>query len=226
MSVILLADDERIARSGMRRFLEAEGFKVEVAKDGAEALEKFRAVRPDLVLLDVMMPKCNGFTACTEIRRIDRTVPVVFLTALDSEADLVRGLGLGGDDYISKSAGEGEKLARIRAALARAEAFEEQSSAGRIVLGRIVADVDSLSVMERRRRIAQLTRTEGDILRVLASRRGNIVSRHELIDALRGSGYVCEEGMLYVHVSNLRRKLASAGGMIESERCAGYRLLK
>jgi DNA-binding response OmpR family regulator len=183
-------------------------------------------VRPDLVLLDVMMPKCNGFTACTEIRRIDRTVPVVFLTALDSEADLVRGLGLGGDDYISKSAGEGEKLARIRAALARADAFEEQSSAGRIVLGRIVADVDSLSVMERRRRIAQLTRTEGDILRVLASRRGNIVSRPELIDALRGTGYVCEEGMLYVHVSNLRRKLASAAGMIESERCAGYRLLK
>lgn len=226
MKVILLADDERIVRTGMRRFLEAEGFKVKVAKDGAEALEKFRAIRPDLVLLDVMMPKCNGFTACSEIRRIDRTVPVVFLTALDSEADLVRGLGLGGDDYVSKSAGEGEKLARIRAALARAEAFEEESSAGRIALGRIVADVDALSVTEKGRRIAQLTRTEGDILRVLASRRGNIVSRHELVDALRGAGYACDEGMLYVHISNLRRKLSAAAAMIESERGAGYRLLK
>ena len=113
MAVILLADDERAVRTGMRRFLESEGFTVEVAKDGIEAVEKFAAIRPDLVLMDVMMPKCNGFTACTEIRRIDPAVPVVFLTALDSEADLVRGFSLGADDYVSKSSGQGEQLARI-----------------------------------------------------------------------------------------------------------------
>jgi two-component system response regulator MprA len=226
MAVILLADDERTVRTGMRRFLESEGFTVEVAKDGIEAVEKFASIRPDLVLMDVMMPKCNGFTACTEIRRIDPAVPVVFLTALDSEADLVRGFSLGADDYVSKSSGQGEQLARIRAVLSRSQFYLGLSSGGKVVMGKTTADIDALTVDEKGRETVRLTKTEGDILRFLAANRGNVVSRKEILDALRGAGFACEEGMLYVHVCNLRRKLGAAGEMIVSERGAGYRLVR
>lgn len=226
MAVILLVDDERSVRTGMARFLEGEGFEVETARDGVEALEKFSARAPDLVLLDVMMPRCNGFTACAEIRKLDPTVPIVFLTAMDSEAELVRALGLGADDFLSKSSGDAGKIARIRSALARHEAHRSMSGRRRVALGRITADIDSLTLSEDGRIVERLTKTEGDILSYLASRRGNIVSRGEIVDALRGEGFACEDGMLYVHVSNLRRKLGAAAALIVNERGAGYRLLK
>jgi DNA-binding response OmpR family regulator len=226
MAVVLLVDDERAVRTGMARFLEGEGFEVETARDGVEALEKFSARTPDLVLLDVMMPRCNGFTACAEIRRLDPTVPIVFLTAMDSEAELVRALGLGADDFLSKSSGDAGKIARIRSALARHEAHRSASWNRRVALGRMTADIDSLTLSEDGRIVERLTKTEGDILSYLASRRGNIVSRGEIVDALRGEGFACEDGMLYVHVSNLRRKLGAAAALVVSERGAGYRLLK
>ena len=103
---ILLVDDERTVREGLKRLLESEGFAVRTARDGVDALAKLSDKRPDAVLLDVMMPKLNGFALCTELRKTDALLPVVFLTAKDSEADEIRGMGLGADDYVSKSAGE------------------------------------------------------------------------------------------------------------------------
>ena len=109
---ILLADDERAFRSGMKALLESEGFAVRTARDGEAAVRKFTERVPDVVILDVMMPRMNGFRACEEIRKTDRRVPVVFLTAKDDEVDQVRALGLGADDYVSKSAPEALLVAR------------------------------------------------------------------------------------------------------------------
>lgn len=106
MSEILIVDDERLIREGLKMTLQGEGYEVRTARDGDEALNKIAERRPDLVLLDVMMPRMNGFRCCEEIRKTDPLLPVIFLTAKDSEADQVRGIGLGGDDYVSKATGD------------------------------------------------------------------------------------------------------------------------
>ena len=117
MAEILVVDDERSVRNGLKALLSTGGYSVRLARSGLQALEQFRTRRPDLVLLDVMMPGTNGFDVCREIRREDALVPILFLTSVENEANQVRGFGLGADDYISKTAGEAELFARIRRAL-------------------------------------------------------------------------------------------------------------
>ena len=224
---ILLADDERLFRSGMKLLLESEGFAVRTARDGDEAVRRFAERRPDLVILDVMMPKMNGFCACEEIRRADRRVPVVFLTAKDAEVDQVRALGLGADDYVSKSAPEALLMARIRRAVERSRelaAVWSADSDGFMRLGQTSVDTKSLEVSVAGKPAGRLTKTEADILHILANERGRCFSTGELISALRGDGFACEDTMLYVHVSNLRRKLGPAASLICSSRNAGYSL--
>ena len=224
---ILLADDERVFRNGMKLLLEAEGFAVRTARDGDEAVHRFAERRPDLVILDVMMPKVNGFCACEAIRRADRRVPVIFLTAKDAEVDQVRALGLGADDYVSKSAPESLLLARIRRAVERSRELSAGRSAdadGFMRLGRTSIDMRSLEVFVAGKPAGRLTKTEADILNILANERGRLFSTDELISALRGNGFACEDTMLYVHVSNLRRKLGPAASLLCNSRNAGYSL--
>ena len=231
MTEILLADDERAFREGLKALLSAEGFSVRTARDGDEAVRKFAERRPDIVLLDVMMPKMNGFLACERIRQLDRRVPVVFLTAKDAEADQVRALGIGADDYVSKSAPEALLLARIRRAVERSRELSAAAPAADAVvgevlhLGRVTVNLSTLVVSGVRRGTCSLTKTEADILRILASARGRHLTTDELIAALRGAGFACEDTMIYVHVSNIRRKLGPAAEMLSSSRGAGYSLL-
>ena len=225
MTEMLLADDERAFREGLKSLFVAEGFSVRTARDGDEAVRKFEESRPDVVVLDVMMPKLNGFLACERIRQVDRRVPVVFLTAKDTEADQVRALGLGADDYVSKSAPEALMLARIRRAVERSRELAAAQSAapGDVIrLGRVVVNLATLGVESSGRPSGRLTKTEADILRILAAARGRRLTTDELIAALRGAGFACEDTMLYVHVSNLRRKLGPASDMLSSSRGAGY----
>ena len=229
MAEILIVDDERVLREGLKATLTGEGFAVRTARDGEDALRKLSERAPDLVLLDVMMPKMNGFRTCEEIRKADRSVPIIFLTAKDSEADQVRGLGLGADDYISKDAGETVLLARINRALARTASFNEiaaKREAQPIRLGKVRVDPKSLSVSDPSGEIARLTKTEVDILRLLDSERGAFFSVERLISELRGQGFACEDSMLYSHISHLRRKLGPAGDLISSNRRAGYCLAR
>ena len=224
---ILLADDERAFRSGMKALLESEGFAVRTARDGEAAVRKFTERVPDVVILDVMMPRMNGFRACEEIRKTDRRVPVVFLTAKDGEVDQVRALGLGADDYVSKSAPEALLVARIRRAVERSRELVAGRAAdadGCLHLGQTVVDMTSLEVSVGGESAGRLTKTEADILRILAGRRGRHFSTDELIAALRGDGFACEDTMLYVHVSNLRRKLGPAAALLSTSRNAGYSL--
>ena len=227
MAEILVVDDERVLRDGIKAVLSGEGFEVRTARDGDEALKKIAEKRPDLVLLDVMMPKMNGFKCCERIRGTDRILPVIFLTAKDAEADQVRGIGLGADDFVSKSASDAVLLARINRALERSSAIGESIrsvSGTTIAIGTVSVDLKTFVVMEKGEEIACLTKTEADMLRFLAAHRGELVVADDIITELRGNGFACEDAMLYMHMCNLRKKLGSAGPMIVNKRGVGYLL--
>ena len=227
MAEILVVDDERVLRNGIKAVLSGEGFEVRTARDGDEALRKIAEKRPDLVLLDVMMPKMNGFRCCERIRETDRILPVIFLTAKDAEADQVRGIGLGADDFVSKSASDAVLLARINRALERTNAIGESvrsASGAMIAIGAVRVDMKTFAVTEKGEEIARLTKTEADILKLLDSHRGELVVQDDIITDLRGNGFACEDTMFYVHVCNLRRKLGSAGAMVVNKRGVGYGL--
>jgi len=229
MAEILIVDDERTLREGLKAELLGEGYGVRTARDGEEALKKIAERSPDLVLLDVMMPKMNGFRCCEEIRRTDALLPVVFLTAKDAEGDQIRAMGLGADDFVSKSASDALLLACVRRALVRAQKVGEKAAEGGghlVRLGTIIADVQSLFVTEDGKEVSRLTKTEADILRCLNARRGEVVVFDDLITDLRGNGFVCEDTMLYSHVSHLRTKLGKAGELVTTTRGIGYCLLK
>ena len=229
MAEILVVDDDRAVRDGLKVRLQGEGFAVRTARDGADALAKIAERRPDLVLLDVMMPKMNGFRVCEEVRRTDGALPVVFLTASDSDGDQVRAIGLGGDDYVLKSAPAAVLLARIGRALSRVGAIAASGHVqGRRVirLGNVSVDMRTFSVNEDGREIARLTKTEADILGLLDLAGGKPVSIDGIITKLRGDGFSCEDAMVYVHVGNLRRKLGPAAGMIVNRRSEGYVLAR
>jgi len=229
MSEILIVDDERVLRDGLKAELLGEGYEVRTARDGEDALAKVSEKRPDLVLLDIMMPKMNGFRCCEEIRKTDMLLPVIFLTAKDAEGDQIRAMGLGADDFVSKSASDTLLLACVRRALARSQQVDEKVTAGsdrHVRLGSVVADIHSLGVVEDGKEIARLTKTEADILRRLNARRGEVVVFDDLITDLRGNGFACEDTMLYSHVSHLRAKLGKAGELVTTTRGVGYCLLK
>ena len=227
MAEILIVDDERAIREGLKMSLASEGFAVRTARDGDDALKKIREHKPDLVLLDVMMPRMNGFVACESSRKEDKLLPVIFLTAKDSEADQVRGIGLGADDYISKDCGDAMMLTRINRALARTNAIGESvrsASGTMIAIGAVSVDMKTFAVTEKGEEIARLTKTEADILRLLDSHRGELVVQDDIITDLRGNGFACEDTMLYMHISNLRKKLGSASSVIVNKRGVGYGL--
>ena len=200
MAEILIVDDERMIRAGLAQLLSGAGFAVRETRDGESAIAAVAERRPDLVLLDVMMPGMDGFTVCEKLLSSDRDLPVVFLTAKDSENDQVRGLEVGADDFVSKSAGAEVLLARIRKALQRVRRFAANPAPG------------------------ACTKTEADIYRLLASARGKWFSYREIFDSIRGEGYYGDEGAVRTQMSRLREKLPP-GERIESKRGRGYALL-
>ena len=229
MAEILIVDDERVLREGVKANLSGEGFDVRTARDGDEALKKIAEKRPDLVLLDIMMPKMNGYKCCEAIREKNKLLPVIFLTSKDSEIDQVRGIGLGADDFVSKTSSEAVLLARINRALARSAAIGEcakKSASATIDLGKVSVDLKTFAVTEDGKEIARLTKTEADVLKLLASQRGELVVTDDIITDLRGNGFACEDTMLYMHICNLRKKLGSASALIVNKRGVGYTLVE
>lgn len=227
---ILLADDERVMRLKYRRLFESEGFAVREAKDGEEAVAAFFARRPDVTVLDMMMPVLNGMEACREIRAHDPGAPVLFLSCVPDDTKKLRAYDAGADDYVEKGTNDDLLVAKVRALLRRASAAAETPAsapptASRIRLGTVEVDRKSRAVFFSGRPACTLTQTERDVLAALDARRGQTLSRDELIAALRGEGFACEDSMLYVHVSNLRKKLGAAADLLRSTRDAGYALL-
>ena len=197
---ILVVDDELSIRRGLAELMAENGYSVRMARDGIAALRAVRTRRPDLVLLDVMMPLMDGFAVCEKIRKHDRDLPILFLTAKDGDADQVRGLELGADDFVSKGVDYAVLLVRIRKALERAERL----------LGNAAPD--------------NLTKTEADIFRLLASEQGRYFSALEIFSAIRGEGYFGDEGNLRSHMSRLRGKLPKGVSLL-SNRGRGYALV-
>ena len=226
MSSILVAEDDPAIREGLAAALESDGHSVRAAADGDEALSLVAEARPDLLLLDVMMPKKNGWDVCAELRRRDPALPIVFLTAKGAESDKVLGLGLGADDYVVKPFGVRELLARVRSALRRAAASEAARSgpsgafsvAGASVLAR------EMKVRAPDGRESDLSPRELALLKLFAAHPGEVLSRDRLLNAVWGIGYFGTTRTLDNYVAVLRRKLGAAASALETVRGAGYRL--
>jgi len=226
MASLLLVDDEAGIRRTFKTLLEGEGHLVRVARNADEAMGMIAEARPDLVLLDVMMPRRNGFWVCEEIRRRDRLLPIVFLTALEAEADQVRAFGLGADDYVPKTTGDAELLARVRRALERAADYRSSvASANELHIGRLVVDFVGHRIRDPNGEIGRITATETDILRLLASDRGRYFTCEEIATRLRGAGYAIGDTTLRSQISRIKTKLGAAGELIVSSRFVGYALL-
>jgi two-component system KDP operon response regulator KdpE len=201
---VLVVDDEPQIRRIMRTTLTGAGYEVDDAKTGEEALEKCREFRPDLVLLDINMPGMGGMAACRAIRA-DANVAIIMLTVRNTEADKVKALDAGADDYISKPFSTPELLARMRAALRRVPATP-QSSAARVGVGELVIDFASRTVTNGLA-AAHLTPKELDLLRYLTQRPNEAVSHRELLQAVWGPDYGDQVDYLRVFIMNLRKKI-------------------
>ena len=224
MSEILIVDDERAVRNGLRALLEAEGFSARVARSGDEALRLVAERRPDVVLLDVMMPGKGGIQTCEELRRDDPLLQILFLTAVPSDTTKLRAFGAGADDYIEKGSNPDVLVARVRAALRRAAASAAPSEC-LVKLGAVTADLSTFRVTDDDGLNERLTRTEAAILAVLNRRRGEYVSNDELFSAVHGENTPGNVAKIRNHISTLRQKLGKARDMIVNTQNAGYRLV-
>jgi two-component system response regulator RegX3 len=202
---ILIVEDEESFVEALVVGLKREGFLVKVARDGVEALEVFDAARPDLVLLDVMLPKLSGVDVCREIRSRSR-VPIIMVTAKGSEIDTVVGLEVGADDYVTKPYRLRELVARMRAVLRRAPRAAEPESVDVLEVGDVRLDPERHEVWVRGSEVS-LPLKEFELLELLLDNAGRVLSRETLIDRVWGPHYVGDTKTLDVHIKRLRSKI-------------------
>lgn len=201
---ILVVDDKANVRQLLQEYLSGQGYQVETAINGREALYAARHLVPDVILLDLMMPEMDGYTFLKEYRR-ERTVPVIIITAREEETDTVLGLELGADDYVIKPFRMRELVARIRAVLRRADPVDGGARAP-MRGGDIVLDEATHTVTARQAPV-NLTPTEFNLLRLLMAAPGQVLTRQQLADRLSENGFDGLERTLNVHVRNLRIKV-------------------
>jgi two-component system response regulator RegX3 len=224
---ILVVDDEESYRDALAVALRREGFLVEVAADGMEALERFEAARPSLVLLDVMLPRMSGVDVCRELRARGTRVPIVMVTARNAEIDAVVGLEVGADDYVTKPFRLRELIARVRAHLRRVPTAEEDDlhRADVLEIGDVRLDVGRHEVTIRGDAVA-LPLKEFELLELLLANAGRVLTRDVLIDRIWGPNYYGDTKTLDVHVKRLRSKVELDPGhpeRIVTVRGVGYR---
>ena len=203
---IAVIEDEGSIASAVAARLRSEGYQVEIAADGPAGVELCEKTRPDLVVLDLMLPGLDGLEVCRRIQR-QRATPVLMLTARDSETDLVIGLGVGADDYMTKPFSARELVARVGAILRRSERVDEVTAA-LMTIGDIEVDIASRRV-RRDGELVHLTPTEFDLLVYLASRPSRVATREELLEQVWGYDIPSGARTVDSHVRSLRRKLGS-----------------
>jgi DNA-binding response OmpR family regulator len=224
MSRILIIEDERPMRTALEDTLSAEGYRVLSAADGAAGLDQALAEKPDLILLDVMMPNLDGFAVCAELRRLNVTTPVLMLTAKGQVGDRVNGLDAGADDYLVKPFSMDELLARIRALLRRTT--KAGRGIGRLQLGDVRIDLVRQSAVKGRQPV-HLTAKEFAMLRLLAEADGEPVSRERFLDAVWGYAAFPTTRTVDNHIASLRAKLEPEPGkprFLKTVHGVGYRL--
>jgi DNA-binding response OmpR family regulator len=205
---VVIADDDPQLLRLIARNLEFEGYEVLPASDGALALEQIERSAPDLVLLDVMMPKMDGFTVCQRVREFS-AVPIIIVTARGQDQDKVKGLDLGADDYLTKPFSVEELLARVRAALRRSQLLSNDLVPGRATtatIGALAIDY-AQHLVTRSGKELTLTPTEYRLLAYLAQNVGRVVTQDLLLEHIWGEDYLGESHMLQVNVNRLRHKL-------------------
>jgi len=219
---ILVTDDDPLTLDALSTCIEAEGFQVVKAENGLEALTKWKEEAPDLICLDIMMPKCNGYEVCKKIRQQDSKIPILFLSAKSEENDLIVGLDLGADDFIRKPFTRGEVMARIRAALRRSASrnVDSQFTMQDMVVRphHLLAERGDISV--------DLTPREVSMLKLLYEHAGIPVSRDTFLDKCWGQDYFPDSRTLDQHIFTLRKKIQSDPSstcIIETVRGIGYR---
>lgn len=219
---ILVVDDEVPIQELIKFNLEQAGFEVEIADNGIVALEKFEANKPDLIILDLMLPGKDGYDVCKAIRRTSN-VPIIMLTAKETELERVLGLELGADDYITKPFSPLELIARIKAVLRRTSG-QEDDEADEYTVGSIFMKVSTREVLVKGKQV-DLTRKEFDLLHTFMQNAGKVLTREFLLQKVWGYEYEGETRTVDVHIRHLRRKLGPEGEeRIETIHGVGYKL--
>ena len=225
MTRILVVEDEESLSEAIAFLLSKEGFEVEIAATGPAAIEKFELNGADLILLDLMLPGLSGTEVCRQIRT-KSSVPIIMLTAKDSEIDKVVGLELGADDYVTKPYSSRELIARIRAVLRRGEMAESNTEAGVLTLGPVRLDIDRHIITVNGLPVS-LPLKEFELLEFLMRNAGRVLTRMQLIDRVWGSDYVGDTKTLDVHIKRLRAKIEKDPAnpeFIQTVRGMGYKM--
>lgn len=226
-STILVIDDDTVLLGLLRQYLEKAGYRVETAANGLEGLQRAYELHPDLVLLDVMMPRMDGWEACTRLREISK-VPVIMLTAKDQESDKLRGFGLGIDDYVTKPFSFAELAARIAAVLHRARRPPAVAGPHVHVIGDLTIDLESLRVAKRGLPVS-LTPTEFRLLAALVENAGRVLTHEQLLERVWGYEEPGDTGYVKRYIWYLRQKLEddpNTPHYILTERGFGYSFRK
>jgi len=219
--LILVVDDDRNVVEVARAALEAEGFRVESAAAGTEALTKFRILKPSLIVLDIMLPELDGMEVCRRIRA-EADTPIIMLTAKDEDIDKILGLELGADDYVTKPFNPRELVARVKAVLRR---YEKSLEPGRVIhIGDLTIDPACREVTLKGKRL-ELRRKEFDLLLALARHKNIVLTREQLLDMVWGYEFYGTTRTVDVHISRLREKLSGSNVLIETAHGVGYRLV-
>ena len=202
---VLIVEDDRNIQELLQMYLEKEGYAVTVAGDGGQGLQKFRAIKPDIVLLDVMMPVMDGWAVCRAIRSESQT-PIIMLTAKGETEDKITGLKTGADDYVTKPFEMRELLARIEAVLRRTDRNSEQTKVRRLVFDKLIIDMDAFELTVKGKKVDTPPK-EMELLYYLASSPNRVYTRNQLLDEVWGFDYFGDSRTVDVHVKRLREKL-------------------
>lgn len=219
MAKIMVADDDKNICELLRLYLEKEGYTVTLAHDGETAVEQFSAEAPDLILLDIMMPRLDGYSVCEMIRN-ESSTPVILLTALDDEDNQMKGFNLLADDYITKPFSMPLVLKRMEAVLRRARSGEKSSV---LAYQNVQLDTENYKVFVEGKEVT-LTAREFDILRLLMENQGRVFTREQLLDIIWNYDYLGDDKIINTHIKNIRKKLGV--DCIETIRGVGYRIDK
>jgi two-component system response regulator MprA len=220
---ILVVDDDRAVRESLRRSLTFNGYEVELAADGEEALSQVAAVRPDALVLDVMMPRMGGLEACRQLRAGGDDVPILVLTARDAVEDRVAGLDAGADDYLPKPFALEELLARLRALLRRSKEGPESITNAPLTFADLSLNAVTREVRRGEHHV-RLTRTEFALLELFLRHPREVLSRERILEEVWGFDFPTTANSLEVYVGYLRRKTEADGGhrLVHTVRGVGY----
>ena len=208
---ILIVDDESSIQDLLVFNLEKEGYKTITASDGEEGISLALSQNPDLILLDVMLPKADGLTVCKKIRQTMSKVPIIMLSAKGEEIDKILGLEIGADDYMTKPFSIRELIARVKANLRKMDQSDDLSQAGirsnKVVVGDLKLDLDKFEVEVRGQKVTDLTRREFEVLRYLAQKPGQVVTREDLLEKVWGYEYYGDIRTVDVTIRRIREKI-------------------